>query len=150
MHGSPPVFRTWAAGVALDFREFVEDPFEPLVLQIMTHPFGDGVDQPDLFFQERTFVGLRRTLRIEHVDAASGHLVLQKVGPDTPRRLREPGGGVCRVAHDDADSTQGRVLPPGRDRGDDPLEHLVLRRVQTPEDLLHLVQAVELLGPLPQ
>ena len=128
----------------------VERRAQPPLHQRLREPLGDGVDQLPLLLEERPLVGARHLLAVRDLDGAD-RLPLH----DDLRRLRPDGVHVVRrldhavVDHDPRLADRG-VLPARGQDGDDAAADLLDPEVAPGKQLVHAVEAVQLLRPLLQ
>ena len=128
----------------------LEHGAESLELDAVAEALGERIDQPDLFGEEGPDVGRRHLAGVVDPQRAHDLALHDDVRLEQPRRLDEVGRGEGALAVNDAGLTCIDVLERGRDEGEDLREDGVQLAVGLVENLLHLVDAVELLDPLLQ
>ncbi len=123
---------------------------EPPLGQELAQAHADVIEQPALFLEERSLVGLREVRFVKDLDRA------RRLAHHEDRRAQHPRrfGAVSRLIDARLDGDLGPagvgVLPARRDDVDQIPAHLVRRTLGVRRTVQHLVETDKFLGPLEQ
>ena len=110
--------------------------------------FGNGIDELALFFHEWPFVRSRPLFSVIHANLPYVLVLNVDAGALNPVRLSKSQRLKCLTVVGNFRLAYVRVLPPGGQHLDDTLADLVHGDFGLAQQLLHLVEAVQLLGSL--